>query len=150
PGANGILGSAAAVPQVDREGKPYAILPRVMIAYPWPPTPDTRFPDNLPNAPFPINPAIPIDRVVEMPLHMFYPNILQIDGGRNDTFVSWSDSGALPMGYFDTAELPLYSYARQYVVADNFFTSAFGGSFLNHFWLICSCTGTYPKAPEKL
>ena len=32
-------------------------------------------------------------------------------------------------------------------MADNFFHAAFGGSFLNHFWLVCACTPTWPNAP---
>ena len=27
--------------------------------------------------------------------------------------------------------------------------SAFGGSFLNHFWLICACTPVYPNADQS-
>jgi phospholipase C len=54
------------------------------------------------------------------------------------------------MGYYDTPELPLYPYARDYTLADNFFTGAFGGSMLNHFWLICACTPTWPDAPEEI
>jgi phospholipase C len=150
PGANGITAPGAAVPQVDRDGKPYQWLPQVKIAYPYPPKLDSRFPKQLPNRPFPINRYIPLEQIVEMPVHRFYPNILQINGGRNDKFVSWGDSGALPMDYFDTTKLPLYPYAREFVLADNWFTSALGGSFLNHFWLVCACTGVFPNAPAKI
>ena len=37
------------------------------------------------------------------------------------------------MGHYDGSKLPLWPIARQYVLADNFFQGAFGGSFLNHF-----------------
>src|SRR5581483_10405773 len=150
PGANGVLRPEAAVAQVDKEGKPYATLPAIATAYPWPPTPDPRFPKDLPNRPFPINDYVPLTDVVEMPLHLFYENVLQIDGGKNDKFVAWSDSGALAMGYFDTTKLPLYPWAREYTVADNFFASAYGGSWLNHMWLVCACTARFPNAPAKL
>src|SRR5215472_712185 len=30
------------------------------------------------------------------------------------------------------------------------FHSAFGGSFLNHAWLVCSCAFRYPNAPESM
>jgi phospholipase C len=36
------------------------------------------------------------------------------------------------------------------VIEDNFFQSAFGGSFLNHQWLIAAATPTYPGAPSSL
>ena len=34
PGANGIEARGAAVPQIDRDGKPYQWLPQTMIGYP--------------------------------------------------------------------------------------------------------------------
>jgi phospholipase C len=36
------------------------------------------------------------------------------------------------------------------VIADNFFQAAFGGSFLNHQWLIAAASPTYPGAPANL
>jgi acid phosphatase len=50
------------------------------------------------------------------------------------------------MGYFTTeqqADHPLWDWAKQYVLADNFFQGGFGGSFFNHFYLICSCAPRY-------
>ena len=61
---------------------------------------------------------------------------MQIDGGKNDRFVAWADSGALVMGHYDGSKLQLWKIAKQYTLADNFFMGAFGGSFLNHIWLI--------------
>jgi Phospholipase C len=51
------------------------------------------------------------------------------------------------MSYYDGSHLPLWQYAKDYVLADHFFHAAFGGSFLNHFWLICACTPRYDNAP---
>ena len=47
------------------------------------------------------------------------------------------------MGHYDTRSLPIYQYlhskkAPNYVVADRFFQGAFGGSFLNHQYLIAA------------
>lgn len=53
------------------------------------------------------------------------------------------------MGYYDGSYLPLWKIARQYVLADNFFMGAFGGSFLNHVWLICGCVPKYPNADHS-
>jgi phospholipase C len=36
------------------------------------------------------------------------------------------------------------------VLADHFFHAAFGGSVLNHFWLVCACTPTYANPPAEL
>jgi phospholipase C len=79
--------------------------------------------------------------------HRFYENQMQIHGGRNDMFAAWADSGGMVMGYFETgeAELPLWSWAKRYVLADNFYQAAFGGSFLNHQYLVCSCAPVYPN-----
>ncbi len=33
--------------------------------------------------------------------HLFYQNQMQIDGGKNDRFVAYADSGALVMGHYD-------------------------------------------------
>src|SRR4029078_7315786 len=40
--------------------------------------------------------------------------------------------------------------AQQYTLGDNFFHAAYGGSFLNHQWLICACTPQWPNAPGDL
>jgi acid phosphatase len=53
------------------------------------------------------------------------------------------------MGHYDGTKLPLWSVAKKYVLADNFFQGAFGGSFLNHFELACACTPVYPKADSS-
>jgi phospholipase C len=47
------------------------------------------------------------------------------------------------MGYYDTQALPIYMYLHQedhphYAILDNFFQAAFGGSFLNHQYLIAA------------
>jgi phospholipase C len=83
--------------------------------------------------------------------HRFYENQMQIDGGKNDKFAAWADSGGLVMGPYakDPAALPLWAIAQRYTLADNFFMGAFGGSFLNHQWLICACTPIYPDADKS-
>jgi acid phosphatase len=50
------------------------------------------------------------------------------------------------MGHYDYSGSALYSLARQYLLADHFFQGAFGGSFLNHQYLICACAPEYPHA----
>ena len=106
-------------------------------------TPIPRFRSDLPNKPFRID-APPINLPLSAPtrdlVHKFYQNQEQINGGRNDRFVAASDAGALAMGYYDGSTLPLWKWAQEYTLADNFFMGAFGGSYLNHFWLICACT----------
>jgi acid phosphatase len=71
---------------------------------------------------------------------------MQIDGGKNDQYAAWSDAGGLTMGHYDVHETKLYALAKDYVLADHFFQGAFGGSFLNHQYLICACAPEYPDA----
>lgn len=108
---------------------------------------------NLENRPFAIDDPkglnTPLGIATHDPIHRFYQNQMQINGGKNDRFVAYSDVGALAMGYYDGAKLPMWSLAQRYTLADNFFMAAFGGSFLNHFWLICACTPFYPDADRS-
>jgi phospholipase C len=99
-------------------------------------------------APFDISRYVaPGDRTGDT-VHRYYQEQYQIDGGKMDKFVAWTDGGGLVMGYYDATNLPEGQLARQYTMADNFFHAAFGGSFLNHFWLICACAPTFPNAPD--
>jgi acid phosphatase len=144
PGAYGI---ANATPeqytQVDFDGKPLPHLPPVWKGN----NPDPAFPKDLPNKPFRID-APPINLPLSTPtrdlIHKFYPQQEQINGGRNNRFAEVSDAGALTMGYYDGAKLPMWKWAQDYVLADRFFMGAFGDSYLNHFWLICACTPVDP------
>jgi acid phosphatase len=147
PGANGIASATPAqYTQVDRDGRPFATLPPVWKGK----DADPAFPRDLPNRPFRID-AAPFDLPLSTPtrdlIHEFYRNQEQIDGGRNDRFVAASDAGALVMGYYDGSRLPMWKWAREFTLADNFFMGAFGGSYLNHLWLVCACTPLDDHAP---
>jgi phospholipase C len=105
----------------------------------------------LPNAPFAIDARFNLSPAVETRdlVHRFYQNQMQINGGKNDRFVAYGDSGALVMGHYDGSKLKMWNVAKRYVLADNFFMGAFGGSFMNHIYLSCACVGYYPKADES-
>jgi len=136
PGANGLDAPGARVQQVNQEGKPYRTLPQPLNHG----SPDKRFPDDLPNAPFLINRYVPLDQLTGDPVHNFYQYKLQMNNGKMNKYVPWTNQGGLTMGHYDTKKLPLYPYARSYTLADNYFVAAFGESMLNHFWLFCACT----------
>jgi phospholipase C len=53
------------------------------------------------------------------------------------------------MGYFDGAQMKLWKWAQEYTLADHFFMGAFGGSYLNHQYLICACTPVHADAPAN-
>ena len=121
PGAEGV-NSAQHPPQVDFDGRPLAALPR--------PRADDRFPRRLPNAPFRLESFVDIDGHTMDPVHDFYLEQEQIDGGKMDRFVEASNAGSLVMGYYDGSELKQWALAKEFVLADHFFHAAFGGSML--------------------
>ena len=84
-------------------------------------------------------------------VHRYYQEPYQLDNGKQDRYVTASDAVGLSMGYYDTQTLPIYAYLHapghpRYAIADMFFQSAFGGSFLNHQWLIAARTPAWPNA----
>jgi acid phosphatase len=149
PGANGIANATPGqYTQVDRDGKPLAELPPAWKGK----DPDPAFPHRLPNRPFrldapPLN--LPLSQQVRSPVHRYYQNIEQINGGRNDRFAAVSDAGGYVMAHYDGTRLPMWEWAREYTLADNFFMAAYGGSYLNHLWLICACTPRDETAPAN-
>jgi acid phosphatase len=148
PGANGIANaSAEARLQRDHDGTILPALPPVWRGNTG--MADPAFP-TLADAPFRIDAppvGMPLSRRTRDLVHQFYQNQEQIDGGKMDRFAEVSNAGGLSMGYYDGASLPMWKLAREYTLADNFFMGAFGGSFLNHFWLVCACTPVFPDAP---
>lgn len=109
----------------------------------------------LPNQPFalrtPQGAPLPHDVITRDLIHRFYENQLQINGGRNDGFVAWGNTGAMVMGHYaDSAkQLRLWQIARQFTLCDNFFMGAFGGSFLNHQYLAAAQAPFYPDADQS-
>jgi phospholipase C len=140
-------------------------------------TTSTGFTSHFPNAPFQIDAYIPVTAQTcprpdqgtsalppgpdNLPggctrdlVHRFYQEQYQLDGGKQDRYVTGSDAVGLTMGYYDTQALPIYAYLHSddhphYAILDNFFQAAFGGSFLNHQWLIAAATPTWPGAPPE-
>jgi acid phosphatase len=168
PGANGLSTvvdasgnvTAAYIPQKDRDGTTVlATLPQTWNGVTAPGSSVVITPAQsagLKNAPFSIETAftaangagatLSTSTVTRDLYHRFFENQMSINGGKNDMFAAWEDAGGLTMGHFDHSASPLYKLAQQNVLADNFFEGAFGGSFLNHQYLICACAPTYPNA----
>ncbi|MFL5343741.1 MAG: alkaline phosphatase family protein [Hyalangium sp.] len=150
PGANGQSNAVNAPKQIDASGQPYAVLPQPMDTTPNPDVLDPRFPADLPNAPFNIDQYVPANQPTGDLVHRWYQEQQQIDGGKMDKFALVSDAKGLTMGYYHTEGLPMAEEAKKYTLADNFFHSAFGGSFLNHIWLIAAATPVFPSAPAAM
>lgn len=146
--------------QVDRDGTALPVLPPVWGGM----VPKAQIVDHHPmqilekdlapqaNGPFrlvtPVGDPLPPGAITRDLVHAFYQNQMQINGGLNDGFVAWGDSGALPMGYYgdSSATLRLWQVARQFTLCDNFFMGAFGGSFLNHQYLVAAQPPRYSDA----
>lgn len=87
-------------------------------------------------------------------VHRFYQEQYQLDGGKQDRYVTGSDAVGLTMGYYDSTKLPIYQFlhasgAPNYVIADNFFQGAFGGSFLNHQILVAAQPPLFVNADKS-
>ena len=153
PGANGVAqATTEQKTQLDHDGTPLKQLTvwghdgKPNPVYPW-----------IPNGPFRID-APPVnvgaDQNTPSPTHLYYQNIEQINGGKNNMFAAMSHVGGWVMGYYDGGEngsnFELWKWAREFTLADNFFAGAFGGSYLNHHWLICACTPLHANAPADM
>ena len=109
----------------------------------------------LPNAPFGLadteGQPLPEGVITRDLCHVFYQNQMQINGGKNDQFVAWADSGGMVMGHYGqtSQHLGLWQIAQQYTLCDYFFMGAFGGSYLNHQFLISGRVPFYPNAENS-
>jgi acid phosphatase len=175
-GVNGRADATAAqTTQVSQAGLPFTCLLQNDVNLALVSVPPCTAPSGFPNSPFGIDQFLPptaqtcpqpgvfapnglLPSPSNLPggctrdiVHRFYQEQYQLDGGRQDRYATGSDAAGLVMGYYDTQALPIYRYLHEgghphYAIADNFFQAAFGGSFLNHQWLIAAATPTFPGA----
>src|SRR5262249_26234564 len=101
----------------------------------------------LPLIPYDFSDYIPANSKTGDIIHRFYHEQLQIDNGALepklgdlDKFVTWSDNPGLVLSYLDATGFPEGLLAQKYTLCDKFCHSAYGGSFLNHQWLIAAAT----------
>jgi acid phosphatase len=85
-------------------------------------------------------------------VHKFYQEQYQLNDGAQNRYVTGSDAVGTVMGTYNTKALPIYRYlhsrsAPNYVIADRFFQGAFGGSYLNHQYLIAAQPLLWPSPP---
>ncbi|MGN6651298.1 acid phosphatase [Trinickia sp.] len=166
PGANGVPGvnstsTGSFVAQKDFDGSVLPTLPPTwggLTAAGQSVTVTQSQTTGWPNKPFQIDdPAgvngtgvvVPQSVITRDLVHRFYNDQMQINGGKNDMYAAYSDAGGLSMGYYDGSKMAMWNVAKQYTLADNFFQGAFGGSFLNHQYLICACAPIYPNVANS-
>jgi phospholipase C len=151
PGANGIANaSPTSLTQLDRvTGQP---LTTSLPIYPGQSN-DPNIPDNaVTDAPRPydLGQYLSTDAKTSDIVHRFYQEQAQIDNGAMNKFIGFSDNTQAVMSHFDATNLPEGLLAQQYTMDDNFFHAAFGGSFLNHQFLVAAAAPVYPNAPTGL
>src|SRR5882672_180729 len=167
PGANGLAQSSPkSLNQTDRfdqplsaqTGQPFSLVSG-SLTLTTPPQPinagqiDTRFTAGLDTLlPYDVlkNSTLQANDTTGDLVHRYWHEQSQIDHGAMDWFVTWSDNPGLTMSYFDATNMPEGLLAQKYTMADNFFHAAFGGSFLNHQFLVSAAAPVYPNAPVGL
>ena len=157
PGANGLFSAtwgisgaqwSATHPQIDTAtGMPFLVLPQPMNTEVSPNVPDALFPVSLPNAPFAMENYVGTSEDIPDLLHRYYQEQMEIHDGNMDKYATIEDAKGLAMGYWHTQRLLLAKFANEFTLCDNFFHSVFGGSFINHQWLIAARTPSWRNVP---
>jgi phospholipase C len=165
PGVNG-LNNPSGFQQLTRDLKAFK---NVRVEYPCS---DGR-PTIDPVRPFDLASAIPPTDRTESPIHEFYREQDEIDGGLMDRYLLWNtpekncdgdvagfgdkgleNVGGVAISYYDETKLPVGQLALScgcYTLFDNYYHAAFGGSWLNHMWLVCACASVWPNAaPDQI
>lgn len=143
PGADGLAQAKQEnIIQLNQANQPYNTLPPIPHS--------SAFPTNLPNTYFNIDQYIAADQVSPDVTHRFYQEQLQINGGKMNKYAHYNFTKGFAMGYYSTKDLPLYELAKKYTLCDHFFHSVFGGSFLNHQWLVAAATPMFPNSPASI
>ena len=102
-------------------------------------------------------------RPFALPFHLTDEPLLQMSHGKDAALAAWregrmdgflaaqsdlrGDARRLPMGFYDRHDLPYYwKVAEDYVLFDRFFSSAMGGSYLNHVYWVAGGPGNVDEA----
>src|SRR4051794_9447143 len=120
PGADGIdQATPETVTQQDRDGAALKELPPVwkgLTAKGFTPPVTQAETEHLANALFYVDDSKGFNQPLSTPTqdlwHRFYQNQMQINGGKNDRFVAWADSGAMPMGMWDGSKMAMWDVAK--------------------------------------
>jgi acid phosphatase len=174
PGANGLAqAQLAQITQTDATGNPLPFLPQAKngtadnrfppgvvadrfghpISELLAPAPNGSY---LANSIFDINRFVGPEGVTGDMIHRFYTEQYQINrtgdpknagGAPMSKYAAWDDNPGLLMGYFDAQNFGEGLLAKKFVLCDNAFHSVFGGSFLNHQFLIAARSPVWPAKP---
>ena len=154
-GVNGLANAFNTIPQLDKTTSYSSYI--YVNPQPLNGGTDNRFPPAngqpaLPMLPYDLTRFVAATGITGDIVHRFYTEQLEIDNGvleaKNgsmDKFASFSDNPGLTMSYIDATNMPEGLLAQQYTICDNFFHSAYGGSFLNHQFLVAAAAPLWEK-----
>jgi phospholipase C len=97
-----------------------------------------------------------LDVKMDDPDHSDSTHQIQYNEGKMDGFVYAlnlrNQDGRLAMGYYDDRDLPFHwNIAEEYVLFDNFFSSAAGGSAINHnYWVAATAGIAQGRSPQDV
>jgi phospholipase C len=133
--------------QVDSNGIPYPSLSCINTNNK---TRYSEIPENLPNAPFDLQPYIPWTKKTGDLIHQFYHEQRQINDGKMNAFAAFSNAGGFVMSYYDIRNTRMGKLAQQYTICDRFFHSCYGASMGGVIWLFAAQMPVWPNAPKNL
>ncbi|MEP6758490.1 MAG: alkaline phosphatase family protein [Actinomycetota bacterium] len=84
--------------------------------------------------------------------HSFTAGIIATNGGKMNCFdrIPQGDGGATYVQYNEDQIPNYWSYARHYTLGDRFFSSAYGPTFVEHFWLVAASSNGYIENERPL
>ena len=110
---------------------------------------NSRFAVGLPNGPFRADRYVGLEERISDPVHRFYQEQEQIDGGKMDRFVACRTPVRCPWAISTAARCRCSAWRANTRWPTGSFMRRSVARFLNHFWLICACTPRYDNAPDN-
>jgi len=149
PGANGISNAKPEnFQQVDLMCKPYSsqlVSINSETGYPY-----LQIPSDLPNAPFDLQPFLPMNQLTGDAIHQFYFEQYQINGGLMNRFATFSNAGGFAMSYYDITPTSMGSITKEFTLCDQWFHSCYGGSMCAALWLFTAQMPVWAQASEEI
>lgn len=149
PGVDGLdHAKPEAIQQVNLMGEAHKMLPpsiNTRTSKPY-----AQIPSDMHNRPFDLQPFIDADKLTGGASQDFYLEQYQINGGRMNQYVTYSDAGGFVMSYYDITKSEMGKLARQYTLCDNWFHSCYGGTMCGALWLFSAQMPVWMSAPSEV
>lgn len=137
--------------QTSKEGFRFSVLPPPLVpGSNGSRVPDPRFPANASVEPFDLSQYFASSTISPPLVQRFWQEQYQINDGKMDKFVAWTDAGGLPLGYVNSTTLPLTSLAMEEgSILAGVHHSVYGGAFINLMYLTCATIPQWTNAPSS-